>query len=195
MAPPAPRTAPSSGRLTCCPLPPALPCCCCCLCCHHQVDEVATLAAATHAQLGEAVRARYRAECGAVSALDAVARRAAYDGSQLPADLRLEDEVLVVDEASSVVEPPAQLPAPPPAEATPPGGLLSTRQLGDLTAAFLAASPGGFMRLQEAADMLCRWVGGWVGAWACGAGGRAGGRAGGWVAHPALLLLWFLQWP
>ncbi len=50
------------------------------------------------------------------------------------------------------------LPRPAPREAQPQGGLLSTKQLGALTAAFLSSAPSGFLRLQDAADMLCRWV-------------------------------------
>lgn len=71
---------------------------------------------------------------------------------------RLEDEYLLLDEGSLLVEGPPALPRPAPREAQPQGGLLSTKQLGALTAAFLSAAPSGFLRLQDAADMLCRWV-------------------------------------
>lgn len=54
------------------------------------------------------------------------------------------------------MDPPLPLPRPEPREAQPPGGLLSTKQLGAVTAAFLSAAPSGFMRLQDASEMLCR---------------------------------------
>lgn len=124
--------------------------------CVGQIDEVGALAAATHAQLGKWVRSRYRAECGAVSALDAIVKRAALEGKQLPADLRLEDDALTLDESSLVVSSYASLPAARPREQPLPGGLLRTGQLAGLTRAFLTAAPSGFIRLQDAADMLCR---------------------------------------
>ncbi|KAG2499886.1 hypothetical protein HYH03_002175 [Edaphochlamys debaryana] len=124
--------------------------------CLAQIEEIGSLASGTIAKLGEWVRARYRAECAAVAALDKVTKSAAATGQPLPHDLRLQDEYLLLDEGGLLVEEPPPRPPPEPREPQPPGGLLSTRQLGALTAAFLSAAPSGFMRLQEAADMLCR---------------------------------------
>ncbi|KXZ56759.1 hypothetical protein GPECTOR_1g684 [Gonium pectorale] len=124
--------------------------------CLGHMEEIASLATGTTAKLGEWIRARYRAECAAVAALDKFAKAAAAAGQPLPHDLKLQDEFLLVDEGGLLVEAAPKLPRPQPREAQPPGGLLSTKQLGALTAAFLAAAPSGFMRLQEAADMLCR---------------------------------------
>ncbi|GFR40940.1 hypothetical protein Agub_g1600 [Astrephomene gubernaculifera] len=124
--------------------------------CLGQMDEIYALATGTTAKLGDWVRARYRAECAAVAALDKVSKAAAAAGQQLPHDLQLQDEYLLLDEGALLVDPAPSLPRPEPREGQPPGGLLSTKQLGALTAAFLSAAPGGFMRLQDAADMLCR---------------------------------------
>ncbi|KAG2448325.1 hypothetical protein HYH02_006909 [Chlamydomonas schloesseri] len=124
--------------------------------CLGQMDEMAALASGTLGRLGEWVRERYRSECAAVAALDKVCKAAAAAGQPLPHDLRLQDEFLLLDEGGLLVEEDPALPRPHPREGAPPGGLLSTKQLGALTAAFLSAAPSGFMRLQEAADMLCR---------------------------------------
>ncbi|KAG2442556.1 hypothetical protein HXX76_002642 [Chlamydomonas incerta] len=124
--------------------------------CLGQMDEMAALASGTVGRLGEWVRERYRSECAAVAALDKVCKAAAAAGQPLPYDLRLQDEFLLLDEGSLLVEEDPALPRPHPREGAPPGGLLSTKQLGALTAAFLSAAPSGYMRLQEAADMLCR---------------------------------------
>ncbi|GLC51118.1 hypothetical protein PLESTB_000467700 [Pleodorina starrii] len=124
--------------------------------CLGQMDEIYGLATGTTAKLGEWIRARYRAECAAVAALEKVSKAAAAAGEQLPHDLRLQDEYLLLDEGGLLVDAPPPLPRPAPREAQPLGGLLSTKQLGALTAAFLSAAPSGFMRLQDAAEMLCR---------------------------------------
>ncbi|EFJ52136.1 hypothetical protein VOLCADRAFT_103155 [Volvox carteri f. nagariensis] len=124
--------------------------------CMGQMDEIYNLATGTAVKLGEWIRARYRAECAAVAALEKVSKAAAAGGEQLQHDLRLQDEYLLLDEGGLLVDAPPPLPRPEPREAQPPGGLLSTKQLGAVTAAFLSAAPSGFMRLQDAAEMLCR---------------------------------------
>ncbi|GIL73035.1 hypothetical protein Vretimale_4669 [Volvox reticuliferus] len=124
--------------------------------CMGQMDEIYNLATGTAVKLGEWIRARYRAECAAVAALEKVTKAAAAAGEQLPHDLRLQDEYLLLDEGGILVDEAPPLPRPEPREAQPPGGVLSTKQLGAVTAAFLSSAPTGFVRLQDAAEMLCR---------------------------------------
>jgi hypothetical protein len=66
----------------------------------------------------------------------------------LPTATSPQDEYLLLDEGGLLVEEPGPLPRAPPREPQPPGGLLTTRQLGSLTAALLSAAPSGFIRLQ-----------------------------------------------
>lgn len=75
-----------------------------------------------------------------------------------PAVLRLQDEFLLVDQASVLTQTPQALSAGAPQEEPLPAGLLSTRQLAQLAGCFKQAAPTGWVRLGDAADLMCRWV-------------------------------------
>lgn len=98
---------------------------------------------------------RYEAECSAVYALDRIIKAAAVAGEPLEHDLRLEDDGLTVDQSTLLVARPPGLPAPPPQERQPLAGLLSTGQMASLVRLFKALSPEGWLRIGDAAQLLC----------------------------------------
>lgn len=91
-----------------------------------------------------------------MSALDKVVKEAAFKCTPLPADLQLEDDGLVVDADSLLLPPPAPAAPAAPKERQPPAGLLSTRQLSMVVEILKAAAPEGFVKISDAADLLCR---------------------------------------
>mmetsp|Transcript_35241 Transcript_35241/g.78424 ORF Transcript_35241/g.78424 Transcript_35241/m.78424 type:complete len:1824 (+) Transcript_35241:146-5617(+) len=133
------------------------------------LEAVASAAQLTHARLGEWVRARYQAECSAVAALEKVVKEAAMSGLPLPHDLRLEDDGLVVDQGAVLVPGAPELPPPVPVERQPPASLLSSGQLAKLGSMFSAIAPNGFVKLADAAQLMCGCItdsilpGGWKG--------------------------------
>jgi hypothetical protein len=67
-----------------------------------------------------------------------------------------QDDLLVVDESKLLLPAPAKPPAPrPPSPALPPG-VLSVGQLQQLAVALAAAAPGGFLMIDEAAQLMLR---------------------------------------
>ncbi len=88
---------------------------------------------------------------------------------------RLEDDVLLVDEASRVLSEASPPPRAAPRERTPEApGRLTTGQLRGVVRAFRKAAPAGYVKLNEAADVLARLGarGGLAAAWS-GAGVNA----------------------
>lgn len=120
------------------------------------LEDVSGLAQRTHDRLGEWIRARYRAECSAVSALDKVVKEAAIKGTPLPFDLRLKDTKTVVDETTRLLPPLPELPPARPRERPPPASLLSTAQLSKLISTLVKLAPGGFVKPAELVEILLR---------------------------------------
>lgn len=93
-----------------------------------------------------------------------------FPGTPLGPDLRLEDDCLVVDEGTLLVPPPEAPSTPNSRESSPGAGLLSITQLSGLTRSFTAIAPEGWIRLTEAAQVLCSATAdgtlpeGWAGA-------------------------------
>ncbi|MEW5317265.1 MAG: hypothetical protein WDW38_008576 [Sanguina aurantia] len=122
------------------------------------LGHIHQLCASTKAKLAEWVRARYAGECSAVAALVKIVKEAAHKGRELPFDLRLEDDLLLVDQASFLTQTPQALAPSAPEEEPLPAGLLSTRQLAQLASCCKQAAPTGWMKLGDAADLMCRLV-------------------------------------
>eukprot|EP00775_Hariotina_reticulata_P002553 gene2553-2855_t len=97
-----------------------------------------------------------KATAGANKAGVAGNAKAAAAGQPLPHDLRLEDDLLVVDESKLLLPAPITPPTPrPPSPALPPG-VLSVQQLQQLATALAAAAPGGFLVVDDAAQLMLR---------------------------------------
>ena len=118
--------------------------------------ELREIASNAHERLEERLRARYRAECGAVAALVDEVNVAVDEERELHNDLVLDDVDFIVFEEERALPPPPPQPKRPATEKLLPPGVYRASQLARLAAALAAAAPTGLVSAPECAVLIAK---------------------------------------
>lgn len=117
-------------------------------------SESEALLSAAAERMQKAMQARFVAECESVASLVVVLAKAVVAGEQLPYDLRLSDDGVIIDMGTLVIRPPSPKEFRPPSPGPLAPGLLSLKQIRVLVSTAQEVTTCEFMHIRDCTQLL-----------------------------------------